>query len=834
MSDIRVGLRLLWRDTAFTVTAALTLALCIGANTALFSVVHNVLLKPLPVPESDRIVLMGNAYPKAGAAAAAGGNSSAPDYYDRLHETDVFEEQALFNGGNQSVDQNGTPIRVRMNRVTPSFFRLLRIAPALGRTFSEEEGEVGKEKKVVLSYALWQSQFGGDPAAVGKDLRLDGQPFMVIGVMPQGFYFVNPNVMLWRPLAFTPDQKGDEQRHNNNYQHIARLKPGVGIERARQQVDAINARNLEKFPALKPLLINAGFHTTVDPLQDTLVREIEATLYLMWGGALFVLLIGCVNVANLVLVRSRARMKELATRLALGASRWRVGRQLVTESVLLTLLSSAAGLLIGYATLRLLGTQSIQELPRGEEIRLDGVVVAYTVAVAAVIGFILGLIPVANALPSNLTSVLREEGRSGTAGRGARTLRRALVMAQVAFAFVLLIGAGLMFASFRQVLAVQPGFSPDGVLTASIGLPRARYADANAQIAFRREARLRLRALPGVTVVGLTDSIPFGGNHSDSVIFAEGYQMKPGESVISPSQVSVTPGYFEAMATRLVRGRFFDDRDGAIGPQPVTPGGRPNATRSIIVDETLAKRFWPGQDPIGRRMYKPNDVAHGDLTAINEKTVFFTVVGVIGDVKLHDLTEGKTSVGVYYFSMDQDGSSGFTFAIKTSGDPLSLTSAVRGAINGLDRELPVFDIQTMDARMEKSLVSRRSPVMLSLGFGAIALFLSAVGIYGVLAYLVTQRTREIGIRIALGSSARGIFDLVLREGLMLIAGGFVLGAVGAVALRKSLESQLFGVSAADPVVLIAVTGILAAVAIAACALPARRATRIDPIVALSE
>jgi len=313
MSDLRVGLRLLWRDKAFTLTAALTLAICIGANTALFSVVHNVLLRPLPVPESDRIVLMGNAYPGVGAEAAAGGSSGVVDYYDRLRETDVYEEQAIYNGANQSVDQNGTPVRVRVTRVTPSFFRLLRIAPALGRTFSESEGEVGNEKKVVLSYALWQSQFGGDPAVVGKDIRLDSQPFAVVGVMPKGFYFLNPNVLLWRPLAFTAAQKSDDQRHNNSFQHIGRLKPGASIQVARQQIDALNARNLEKFPQLKPLLVNAGFHTTVDPLQDTLVREIRSTLYLMWGGALFVLLIGCVNVANLVLVRSRASWSPRAS-----------------------------------------------------------------------------------------------------------------------------------------------------------------------------------------------------------------------------------------------------------------------------------------------------------------------------------------------------------------------------------------------------------------------------------------------------------------------------------------------------------------------------------------
>jgi predicted permease len=817
-NDLRVGLRMLFKNKAFTLTAALTLALCIGANTALFSVVHNVLLRPLNVPESDRIVVMGNLYP--GAGVTAGGSAGVPDYYDRRRETTVYEEQALYNGRNVSIDQNGTPTRIRVTNVTPTFFRLLRVAPALGRTFTEQDGEVGKEKTVVLGYALWQSVFGGDPQAIGKDIRLDGQPYAVVGVMPKGFYFLNPEVMLWRPLAFTNQQKSDSQRHSNNWQHIARLKPGATVQQAQQQIDALNKANLDRFPQYKELLINAGFHTSVIPLQDDVVRDVKKTLYLMWGGALFVLLIGCVNVANLVLVRSRARIKELATRLALGAGRMRVGRQLVVESVLLTMLSAAIGLVVGYATLRLLGTINIQELPRGGEIRLNGVVVAYTLAISAVIGLVLGLIPVANVLPANLTMVLREEGRSGTAGRGARTLRRTLVVAQVAFAFVLLIGAGLLFASFRQVLAVDPGFVPDSVLTASINLPRARYTDDKALVGFTNDALRRIRALPGVIGAGATDTIPFGGNNSDSVILAEGYQMKPGESVISPNAVDVTPGYFEAMKAKLVAGRFIDERDG------------PDAPKVIMVDETLARRFWPNQDPIGRRMYKPTDI--NNLLAITEKTVFLTVIGVVRDLKLHDLTEGKKTVGAYFFPMDQDASAGITFAMRTAGDPGALSSSLRGALWQLDRELPVFELQTMEDRMEKSLVSRRSPVLLSLSFGMVALVLSAIGIYGVLAYLVTQRRKEIGIRIALGSSAREIFELVLREGLMLIAAGFLVGAAGAIALRRSLESQLFGVSAGDPIVLATVTLVLAAVAILACALPARRATRIDPIIALAE
>jgi predicted permease len=583
---------------------------------------------------------------------------------------------------------------------------------------------------------------------------------------------------------------------------------------------------------MKPVLINAGFHTRVEPLQDTLVRDIKSSLYLMWGGALFVLLIGCVNVANLVLVRSRVRLRDHATRLALGAGRARLARQLVAESAILTLVSAVLGLLFGSAALQALGALNIQDLPRGTEIRLDGIVVAATLLMAAAIGGVIGLIPLAHVLHTPLTTVLREEGRSGTAGRRTRFLRRTLVVIQVGFAFVLLIGAGLLFASFRQVLAVEPGFNPVRVLTASIALPRSRYADDTALIGFTREALRRLRALPGVSAAGATNAIPFGGNNSNSVIFAEGYQMKPGESVISPRRVDVTPGFFEAMGVKLVHGRFFDDRDVITGPVTIVIGGQRMSPRSIIVDETLARRFWPGQDPVGRRMYLPNDLK--DLTAITATTVFHTVVGVIADIKLRDLTEGQQSVGAYYFSTDQEVPGFLTFAVKTAGDPLTLTSAVRGAINGLDRELPVFDTQSMEQRLERSLMTRRSPLVLSLIFGAVALLLSAIGIYGVLAYLVTQRQREFGIRIALGSGATAIFELVLREGLTLIGAGLVLGGFGAFALRRSLQSQLFGVAPSDPFVLAAVTGLLAFVAVLACVWPANRATRIDPIIALTE
>jgi predicted permease len=816
--DVRVGLRLLGRDKAYSLTAAATLALCLGANTALFSVVHHVLLRPLPVPEPDRILLMSNQYPRAGAGDSS--NSGVPDYYDRRRETSVFEEQALFNSTNVSLDEDGRPTRVRIMNVTPSYLRLMRTAPALGRLFAEEEGETGNEKKVLLSDALWRSQFAGDPGAIGRDLRIDGQPYAIVGVMPRAFEAIAPGVSLWRPLAFTPEEKSDERRHSNNYWNLGRLKAGATLEQARTQIDALNAANLERFPQYKELLVNTGFHTSVVRYPDHLVRHVKPILILLWGGASFVLLIGCLNVANLALVRARARAKEMATRLALGAPPWQLARQLVVESVLLTGVAAGAGLLIGAAALGAASAFDFQDLPYGTEIRLDTASALYALVLSLAIGIVMGLVPIATALGTSPSGVLRQEGRSSTGGRGARTLRRTLVVAQVAFTFVLLLGAGLLLASFARVLQVDPGFVATRVTTASVSLPRSRYGDDEARRRFTDEALRRARAIPGVVAAGATDSIPFGGSYSDSVIVAEGYLMQPGESVISPYQADVTPGYFEAMGVKLVRGRLFEDKDTA-GAPPV-----------VIVDRKLAARFWPDQDPIGRRLYTPTDI--NKLLAVTEKTVFLTVVGVVGEARLRDLTEGEKAVGAYYFPMGQNPSRLLTFAVKTAGPGDAIPAALRATIATLDRELPVFDVRTMEERVQRALLNRRGPAQLALGFGVLALVLSAVGLYGVLAYLVTQRTREIGIRLALGSSARGVFELVIREGLVLLGVGFLVGAAGAIALRGSLESQLFGIHAADLRVVAGATLLLALVALAACTLPARRATRIDPRAVLAE
>jgi predicted permease len=817
INDLRFGARLLWKNKGFAATAIATLAICIGVNTAIFSVVHSVVLRPLPFPESDRVLLMYNSYPGAGVERASTG---VPDYYDRLRGVTAFEEQALYNNPNLTIGSAGSVQQVRGMDVTPSFFRLLRVKPRLGRIFTEEEGEIGKQRKAILSYALWQELFGGDESVIGRDIRIYGNPYTVVGVLPKGFAFLDPRVRLYRPLAFTAEQKSDQSRHNNSWEMIGRLKPGATQGQAQAQIDAINAANMARLPQFKEILTNARFCARAVPLQDEVTKPIRKTLYLLWGGAAFVLLIGVINIANLAVARGSVRLRELATRFALGAGRWRITRQLLTESILMTAAGAAAGLLLGYWGLGLLKFLHIERIPRGAEIDLDGTVVLYILGLSLLAAIAIGVIPLVQGLRVNLISVFREDVRTGTGGRGARVLRNGLVVAQVAFALVLLMGAGLLSASFRQVLAIRPGFVPEQVVTGSVALPSARYKDEAAMRSLTQRSLEKIRALPGVLEAGVTNTIPFGNDFSDSVILAEGYIMKPGESLITGDNMSVTPGYFQTMKVPLREGRFFDERD------------TPDSPKVIVIDERLARKFFQGTSAVGRRMWRPTTVEA--LQNPEKGAEYFTVVGVVGSIKLRALVDAEERIGSYYFPYSQNPDSGISFAVRTAVDPESIKAGMRKVVNEVDPELPFFDALTMQERIDDSLTNRRSPMLLSLCFGAVALFLAGVGIYGVLAYLVAQRTKEIGIRMALGSDAGRIFKLVFREGVGIVAFGFVLGVLCSWVLSRYMESVLYGVRPLDPVVIALVSLTLIAVALMATTLPAWRATRVNPIIALRQ
>ena len=817
LQDVRFAFRVLIRDRAFTTTTLLTLAICIAANAAIFAVVNSVLLRPLPVPEPERLVLLYNSYPKAGVVRASNG---VPDYYDRLREMDVFEELSLFRNAGLTVGSQGRAERLPGMIATPSLFRMVRATPIRGRIFTEGEGEVGNQRKVILSYALWQRLFGGRDEALGQTLQVNGNPHAIVGVMPPDFQWLASDTELWLPAAFTAEEKSDDARHSNSWSSVGRLKPGATAEQAQQQLDALNVRSLDRFPPLKQILINAGFHSVVTPLHEDLVHGIRPTLFLLWGGVLFVLAIGAVNITNLVLIRSSARAREVATRHALGAGMGRIARQLLTETVLLTLTGGVLGILLGVWGLSALSTSGLQSLPRGSAITMDTTAVVFTIALCLVVGLLVGLVPVVNLARMNLSQAFREEGRSGTSGRGARVLGRTLVAAQVAFAFMLLAGAGLLLASFQKVVAIDPGFDAEGVLTARVAPPRVRYPDEAARRTFAARFLDGVRALPGVESAGLTTTIPFGGDFDDSVILAEGYHMAPGESLISPFRVEATPGYLETMRVPLKRGRLFNNSDTAA------------SGLVAIVDEVLANKFWPGQDPIGRRMYRPENP--DDVLATGPKTRWITVVGVVGETKMAGLVTDDTRIGMYYFPAAQAELGAMTLAVRTTLPAHTIAPSIRGVLASIDPELPLYSVRPMQDRIDESLTDRRTPMTLAAIFAGVALFLAATGLYGVLAYQVSQRRKEIGIRMALGSQPRGIFSLVLREGLVLLAAGFVVGIGGAFAIRKTMETQLYAVGAMDPLVLSTVGALLAMVAFLACTLPARRAAKTDPLAALNE
>ena len=821
LQDLRFAVRLLWKDRNFSITTIATLALCLAANVAIFAVVNGVLLKPLPFPEPDRLVRMFNKYPGAGVDTNA--SNGVPDYFDRKRDMSVLEETALFREAGVTISGSGLgeAERTQAMLVTPSFFRVLRAEPYRGQLFTDAQGELGQEKVVILTHGLWQRLFGGRDDALGQDLRLGGEPYRIVGVMPPGFVFLNPDIQLYRPAAFTARDKSDEARHSNNWQQVARLKAGATLQQAQSQLDAINAANLERFPQWREILKNARFRSDVVDFQADLIRERRSTLTMLWGGAIFVLLIGCVNVANLVLVRSTSRIRELATRHAMGATFGRLTRQALTESTVLSMAGGITGLGLGWWALGAAPFFGLDRLPSGLGLALDRPVVGFTALLIAAVALGVGMIPVIAMRRANMAQVIREEGRSGTQGRGPRLMRRALVTSQVAFALILLIGAGVLLASFERVLTIDPGFRTANVLTGTISLPQSRYKDNDALRATGNRILERLRALPGVESVGMTTTLPFSGSYSDSVILAEGYQMQPGESLISPQQVVASAGYFEAMGVTLVAGRFFADEDVEA------------RRRVLVIDNRLAKRFWPNGDALGKRLYFPQDISN--LMAAPKEEQMMTIVGIIEPMRLRGIVDTQSQqTGAYYSALPQAPARTVGVAIRTAQSPESLTNAVRREIAQVDPEMPFYGVRTMADRVSTSLMDRRTPMLLATGFAGVALFLAAIGIYGVLAYQVSQRRREIGIRMALGAASGSIFNLVLKEGGLIVGLGAVFGIAGAFFMRQTLQAQLYETGAMDPRVVAAVAGVLIAVALVACVLPARRAAKTDPLVALSE
>jgi predicted permease len=812
--DLRYAARVLVKDRAFALTSLVTLAICIGANAAILSIVRSVVLKPLPVPHADRIVMFHNNYPKAGATL---GSTGVPDYYDRLAQMDVFEEQALYRREGATFGAKDGARRIATLRGTPSFFRLVSAQPVLGRIFTEAEGEDGKDHEVILSYGFWQKEFGGARDVVGQTTHLSGEPYTIVGVLPAGFKYLDDDIDIYGPASFTAKQKSDDSRHSNNWNMIAMLKPGVAIERAKAEVDAINFRNDQRFPKFHQVLLDAGFYTAVTHLQDDVVQDVRAVLLLLWGGVLFVLLIGCLNIANLVLVRASGRTRELATRLAVGGSVGRLARQLLTETTLLAVIGAAIGLGLGWLALGLVPVLGLDGMPRGHDIALDpwSVGVIFSLAVAS--GLLFGAMPLTKLSRLDVNAALREEGRGGTSSRSTNLLRRGLATAQVTIAFVLLIGAGLLAVSFRKALHLDPGFLPKGVVTGALSLPRADYPEKEI-LPFSIRLLTMARALPGIEAAGLTTTVPLGGDHNDSVMLAEGYQMKPGESLISPNIIYASDGYLEAMGTRLIRGRLFTADDG------------PNHPLVTVVDERLARHFWPGQDPIGHRMYQPGSA--DNLFKTGPDTKWITVVGVVQEVQFDGVATSVEPVGSIYLSFAQWPTSRFNVVVKSRLDEASTVGSVRKVVAGINPTLPFFAVKSMDEYLDRALLPRRVPMLLASAFAAVALLLSAVGIYGVLAYGVAQRRREIGIRLALGSTGMEVFGLILREGALIVVVGLALGFGGLIALRSALTAVLFGVTPLDVTVLLSVTAALVVVAFLAMVIPARRASRVSPATAL--
>ncbi|MGI9107413.1 MAG: ADOP family duplicated permease [Pyrinomonadaceae bacterium] len=799
--DVRYGLRMLLRKPGFTFVAAMTLALGIGANTAIFSVVNAVLLRPLSFPRADEIIHFEGTNPSKGISDS---NLSAPDYVDWTTQNQAFAQIGIFATGGAILAGTGDePERVPRAAVSAAFFPVLGVQPLLGRAFLPEEDRPGSEQVAVLSHNLWKRRFGSNADIIGSKITVSGRSVSVVGVMPPGYDFPQ-QTQLWTSLRLNA---AEQNRDNRSYEVIARLRPGVSVKQAQTEISTINARLAQTYEET-----NSGWNVRLIRLHERLVGEVRPSLLALLGAVAFVLLIACANVANLLLARAAARRKEIAIRTALGASRLRVVRQLLTESMLLSLIGGAFGLLLSMWLTNLLIAISPADTPRFNEINVDYRVLAFTLGVSCLTGMIFGLAPALQVSKIDLNGSLKDGTPGAGAGGGPRRnrIRSLLVVSEVALSLMLLISAGLLIKSFQRLRAVEPGFNPEHLLTMSISLPSAKYSENQQRADFFRQLVEQVEALPGVKSAGTVLTLPLGGGGFSvgRSFIPEGRAMTTQESA-NASYSLASPEYFHTLEIPLRAGRNFTERDTDKSPMVV------------IINETMARRFFgANEEAVGKR-----------LTIWRDEKFPREIVGVVGDTKSATL-DGEAGPQMYV-PHPQDASWGLMVLVaRTIEEPASMTPAIRRAVLALDKDQPIYNLQTMDEVVLKSMGPRRVSMLLFSIFAGVALVLAAVGIYGVVAYSVTQRTHEIGIRMALGAQKRDVLRLVMRQGITPALVGIGAGLIGALMITRLMSSLLYGVSATDPLTFIAISLLLIIVALLACYVPARRATRVDPLIAL--
>jgi len=796
LQDLRYSLRMLARTPGFTAVALLTLALGIGANTAIFSVVNAVLLRPLPFAEPERIVGVWTTWLSRGVERDI---FSPPNFLDLEQQSETLEAVAAYTYFSFDITDGGEPEALTAALVTPAMFRVLGVDPILGRTFAEEESVPGMQRVVVLSHALWQSRFGADPGILGLSISLDSAPHAVIGVMPPGIVFPD-GVKVWAPLPLGERQM--QARGAIYLDVVARLADGVGLEQAQAEMDTIGAQLTTAYPE-----DNTGMGMLLEPLHDQLVGNVRVALLVLCGAVAFVLLIGCANLANLLLAATSLRHREFALRAALGASRWRLIRQLLTESVALSLAGGGLGILFAMWGLSALVAFDPGNVRRLDQVGLDGNVLVFTLGLSLLTGLLFGLAPAFGASRPDLHGALKEGGR-GTASGVRRGPGRILVVAEVALVLVLLVGAGILIRSFAHLRAVDPGFNPEGVLALELFLPHSRYAEAPARRAFVDALLQKTSSIEGIRSVAIATPAPFSTVPTiiDNDFRIAGRPVpQPGDEAVAHIH-RVSPDYFRTLGIPLLRGRLFNARDDE------------NAPAVVIINATLARRFWPDGNPLGERII--TDPGRGPME----------IVGIVGDVKLQEL-EPVVRPAIYH-PYDQSPRGVLTLLARTSGPPLHLAGAVKTQLWSLDEQLPAQYMNSMRSLIDSTLALPRFTMMLLGTFAALALVLAMVGIYGVIAYSVSQRTQEIGVRMALGARRRDVFRLVLGQGMLLTGIGVLIGLGGALALTRFMTSLMFEVSVTDPLTYLAVALLLSVIALLACYLPARRAMRIDPLVAL--